>query len=112
VVEYVIEKILNNEALLLSSFGGAMLYIFLSKEKLLERLLSAASGFLAAIIFAPIAADIFSDGKGLQYYAASISLCGQFIPQLLQTLIKKFSITKIIDKFNLGGKHDDNNSSN
>ena len=73
-VEYLAGLIIDNERLLMSSFGGMVLYILLSKEPIIQRLLSGSAGFIAAVMFSEPAANLLTDGQGKEYRAA-VSRC-------------------------------------
>lgn len=97
IIEYITDKIIGNERLIFSALGCAVLYILISKENITQRLVSGAAGFVAAIIFSPLLAETLSDGNGAHIYSAGIALCGQFVPQLIQTCITKIKHTDVYD---------------
>lgn len=96
-LDFIAEKIISNERVLISALGCAILYILISKERLGQRLVSGAAGFLAAVIFPPLLAETLSKGEGAHIYSAGIALCGQFVPQLIQTCITKIKHTDVYD---------------
>lgn len=90
----------ENIQMLTTSFFCAVLYIIaISKEPFWQRMMSGLSGFIAAIVFSPILAEALSNGKGIHIYSAGIALCGQFVPQLIQTSITKIKHTDIYEVF-------------
>lgn len=96
-IEYLADKVIGNEKLITTAFGCAVIYILMSNENTVQRLISGLSGFLAAIIFSPLLSDILSNGEGAHIYSAGIALCGQFVPQLIQKSITKIKHTDIYD---------------
>ena len=97
-MEYLAGLIIDNERLLMSSFGGMVLYILLSKEPIVQRFLSGSAGFIAAVMFSEPAANLLTDGQGKEYYAAVIALCGQFIPELLKETVTKIKGSIIFER--------------
>lgn len=61
-MDYIAGLIIDNERLLMSSFGGMVLYILLSKEPVIQRLLSGSAGFIAVVMFSEPAANLLMDG--------------------------------------------------
>lgn len=97
-MDYLADLIINNDKLLMSSFGGMVLYILLSKEAIIQRVISGAAGFIAAVMFSELAANFLTNGQGIEYYAAVIALCGQFIPELLKESVTKIKGSVVFDK--------------
>lgn len=106
VINYISSWIIENDKLLMSSIGCMILYIILSKEPLKQRILHGFCGFIAALIFSKPIAGFLSSESDAHIYAAGIALCGQFIPELLQTTIRKVVSANIVDKLIafIGGK--------
>lgn len=105
-MDYVVNLIIENDKLLMSSAGCMILYILLSKEPLFQRILHGGCGFLAALIFSKPIATFLSSPADAHIYGAAIALCGQFIPELLQSTIRKVASANIVDKITdfIGGK--------
>lgn len=106
-IDWIIDKLSDNEATLLAAIGGSIVYVLISQEPLKRKIVGGASGFLSALIFSQPLSNLFSNGDGVHIYSAIIALCGQFIPQLIQSLVQKFSKLKLMDKL---GLKDDSNS--
>lgn len=110
VANYIIDFIINNDKLLMSSFGAMVLYIMGARgEPIPQRLLHGGSGFISALIFAQPMAEWFGIPEKAYMFGAGIALCGQFIPELLQVTIKKVANANILErlqKFFSGGKND------
>ena len=106
-MDYVVNLIIENDKLLMSSLGCMILYILLSKDPIVQRILHGGCGFIAALIFSKPIASFLSSPDDAHIYGAAIALCGQFIPELLQTTIKKIASANIVEKiitFISGGK--------
>ena len=114
VANYIIDFIINNDKLLMSSFGAMVLYIMSARgEPIPQRILHGGSGFIASLIFAKPMAIWFGLPDSAHIFGAGIALCGQFIPELLQVTIKKIANVNIEDKLNkLLSKGDKNDKSN
>lgn len=106
-MDYIVNLIIENEKLLMTSSGCMVLYILLSKEPIIQRIMHGLCGFLAALIFSKPIATFLSSPDDAHIYAAAIALCGQFIPELLQSTIRKVASANIVEKlitFISGGK--------
>lgn len=105
-MDYVVNLIIENDKLLMSSLGCMILYILLSKDAVMQRLLHGGCGFIAALIFSKPIAGFLSSPDDAHIYGAAIALCGQFIPELLQGAIRKIASANIIDRIAdfMGGK--------
>ena len=83
-----------------------MVYVLLAikqGESIKGTFISAACGFLSAPLLAPPIALFMGHEAYEAWYAGGIALCGQFVPQLLQSTIKVLNIDTIINRF-FGGR--------
>ena len=96
-IDYLLNKIISNEAMLASTFGAALVYVMLSRETLIRRFASGASGFICALIFADPIDKAFTGGEHATVWASLIALCGQFVPVLIQTTVSAIKHTDVIE---------------
>lgn len=109
-MDYILIILKENIELLWFSFIFSVVYIVLAirqGEPLKGTILSAICGFLSAPLLAPPIAAFMGHDSFEAWYAGGIALCGQFVPQLIQSTIKVLNVDMLINKF-FGGRKNDN----
>lgn len=97
VLDYILAKIHAYESNLFIAVCCATVYFLLSKEQIKDKIKSTTAGFISGVVLAPMIADVMSDGNGVVWYVAGVTLCGQFVPQLIQSVITSIKHTDVIE---------------